>query len=362
MTRRTRITAAASLVGVSIAAGFAVAQSNTTAIEASGDPQLTSEYWTSERAAEAEALPWYDAEADGAVSPAAAERLGPAGSAPGGGGAANVQAGAAAELAPAALGDNAAAAAQLLTEEGDPVAQGTPNIHDNDYVNRQATLWKQYPYRAIGKLLFTNPSGGGSYCTASVVSANNIVVTAAHCCYTRGQGWHSNFSFVPAMRVANRPYGTYPWASARVLTAWITSGGRHNDVCLVSLRPNELGQNVSARVGWLGRSWNFPSIQHHFAFGYPSNISSGSYKYEASAESYANCGSATVNAMGSNMTFGSSGGPWIRVFKRFTSGAVNYVNTVVSGYDACTGTFGQSFNGARFTSNNIVPLCTAEGC
>jgi hypothetical protein len=66
--------------------------------------------------------------------------------------------------------------------------------------------------------------------------------------------------------------------------------------------------------------------------------------------------------MGCNMTFGSSGGPWVRVLKRYTSGPMNYVNSVVSGVDSCTGTFGASFNGARFTSNNIVPLCTQAGC
>jgi V8-like Glu-specific endopeptidase len=345
-----------------VVAGFAVAQSTTSAIRASSDPRVTSLFWTSDRAADAQAMPFYDADADGAQA-AAPQALGPAGSVAGGVGGGNLQADAApfaAEAAGAPVGD--AAALALLSDGEDVGVAGTANIHDNDYVNLRTTLWRQYPYRTIGKLLFTNASGGGSYCTASVISPNNIVVTAAHCCYTRGQGWHSNFAFVPAMRVATRPYGTFPWVQARILTAWITSGGRHNDVCLVRLGPNANGQRVSTLVGWLGRSWNFPNVQHHFAFGYPSNISSGNYKYEASAESYANCGNPSVNAMGSNMTFGSSGGPWVRVFKRFTSGAMNYVNTVVSGYDNCTGTFGQSFNGARFTSNNIVPLCTAEGC
>ena len=66
--------------------------------------------------------------------------------------------------------------------------------------------------------------------------------------------------------------------------------------------------------------------------------------------------------MGCNMTYGSSGGPWLRVYRPHESGANNYVNAVVSGYDACTGTFGQSFNGPRFTTDNIVPLCNAQGC
>ena len=52
-------------------------------------------------------------------------------------------------------------------------------------------------------------------------------------------------------------------------------------------------------------------------------------------------------------------GPWIRDYR---SG--NHVDSVVHGYDSttCTGTFGQTFNGARFTSSNIVTLCTAQGC
>jgi V8-like Glu-specific endopeptidase len=201
-----------------------------------------------------------------------------------------------------------------------------------------------------------------------VISPNNVIVTAAHCCYDRGtRTWNRNWAFVPAMREngttsTQRPYGTYPWTAARVLPAWISSGGRQNDVCVINLGSNASGQTVSSQVGWLGRSWNQSIIQHHFAFGYPSNISSGLYKYECSAESYANCGSSLVHGMGCNMTFGSSGGPWVRVFKRYTSGAMNYVNSVVSGVDSCTGTVGASFNGARFTSNNIVPLCTQAGC
>jgi hypothetical protein len=264
-----------------------------------------------------------------------------------------------AELAAATAADASAAALAPELNEVGPL--GTPDVYDSDYVNQNTKLLKQYPYRTIGKLLFTPAGGGSSYCSASVISPNNIIVTAAHCCHNR-TSFHSNWAFVPAMRNTSRPYGTFPFTQARILTAWITSGTRDTDVCVLSLGPNAKGQTVSNLVGWLGRSWNFPSIQHHFAFGYPSNISGGNFKYEASAESYANCGNGLVNAMGSPMTFGSSGGPWIRVFKRYTSGAMNYVNTVVSGYDGCTGTFGQSFNGARFTSNNIVPLCTAQGC
>jgi len=48
----------------------------------------------------------------------------------------------------------------------------------------------------------------------------------------------------------------------------------------------------------------------------------------------------------------------VRVYKMFVAGASNYVNSVVSG-----GFTGQpNVYGIRFTSSNIVPICTARGC
>jgi V8-like Glu-specific endopeptidase len=336
--------------------GFAVAQSATVSIEPVG-AFVASEYWTDARLRSAQPYPFYTPPPG--VASESMPVVGPPESTAGGQGGASAAADAS-QLAEAIAAD-AIAGAALAADHDELTAAGTPNIYDSDFVNKNTTLQRKYPYRTIGKLLFTPAGGGSSYCSASVISPNNIIVTAAHCCHNRTR-FHSNWAFVPAARGTARPYGTFPWTSARVLTAWINTGTRDTDVCVLTLGPNANLQTVSNLVGWLGRSWNFSNVQHHFAFGYPSNIDSGLYKYEASAESYANCGNGLVNAMGSPMTFGSSGGPWIRVFKRYESGAKNYVNTVVSGYDACTGTFGQSFNGARFTSNNIVPLCNAQGC
>jgi hypothetical protein len=71
------------------------------------------------------------------------------------------------------------------------------------------------------------------------------------------------------------------------------------------------------------------------------------------------CGGNGVLNTGCSMTYGSSGGPWIRNYR-----SDNWVNSVVHGYDSqtCTGSFGKTFNGARFTSGNIVTLCNAAGC
>ena len=58
---------------------------------------------------------------------------------------------------------------------------------------------------AIGKL-FLN----GGYCSASVISGNNIIVTAAHCCWDRTKNnWIGGWSFAPAYNNGNAPYGVF---------------------------------------------------------------------------------------------------------------------------------------------------------
>ena len=73
----------------------------------------------------------------------------------------------------------------------------------------------------------------------------------------------------------------------------------------------------------------------------------------------ASCGGDGVLNMGCSMTYGSSGGPWVMSYR-----GGDWVNATVRGYDSqsCTGTFGSTFNGPRFTSGNIATLCSAAGC
>ena len=188
---------------------------------------------------------------------------------------------------------------------------------------------------AIGKLFTSSGT-----CSASVVSGKNIIVTAAHCCWNRStNGWIGGWSFAPAYNNGDIP----------------------SDVCLIRLQNDSAGHPVTYYTGWLGRAWNFPPSQPMHSFGYPGNIGNANNLEQCSAQSSAqpgNCGSGVLN-MACNMTFGSSGGPWIKDL-----GSGNHVNATVHGYinQTCTGTFGQEFNGPQFTSNNILMLCNAEGC
>ncbi|RTL25905.1 MAG: trypsin-like serine protease [Burkholderiales bacterium] len=211
---------------------------------------------------------------------------------------------------------------------------------------------------AIGKL-FLN----GGYCSASVISGNNVIVTAAHCCWDRSKkSWIGGWSFVPGSNNGSAPYGVFKWAQARVLNSWINNGDIASDVCVISLQNDASGHGVSYYTGWLGRSWNYGSTLSMHSLGYPGNIGGGNTLQLCASESFspsASCGGAGVLNTGCSMTYGSSGGPWIRDYR-----TGNHVDSVVHGYDSstCTGTFGQTYNGARFTDSNIVALCNAQGC
>ncbi len=60
---------------------------------------------------------------------------------------------------------------------------------------------------------------------------------------------------------------------------------------------------------------------------------------------------------GCNWGPGISGGPWLVSYDPFNV-TTSYVNVVNSGLFIGQ----QNLYGGRFTSNNIVPLCTAAGC
>ena len=209
----------------------------------------------------------------------------------------------------------------------------------------------------IGKLFMNEGT-----CSASVVSGKNVIVTAAHCCWDRtSKGWTGGWSFAPGYEDGKAPYGVFNWEDARVPNSWINNGDIASDVCLIRLKDDAAGHPVTYYTGWLGRAWNFPAAQHMRAFGYPGNIGNANSQESCTGESSAqssSCGSDVLN-MACKMTYGSSGGPWIKDY-----GAGDHVDSTVHGYvsQSCTGTFGDAFDGPRFTSNNIAMLCTAEGC
>ncbi len=253
-------------------------------------------------------------------------------------------------------------------DETADITAGTKNVYTNYDVNSKTALWKLYPHRWMGKLTFTKPSGNSS-CSATAIR-NNHIVTAAHCVYdtpSRNR-WYTNKVFTPAYRNGSAPYGTFPTAGCRILTAWanlsgsysINSWARH-DVAVCKMGKNSAGKTLNQAVGWAGYGWNFGNNQLHFNSGYPARkytdsllSSPAQYLRSCTAESF----KQTTDTLGSGCYYGRgiSGGSWLRGYKpNYVTGWVNSVNSGLY--------LGQSnLYGARFTSNNIKALCNANGC
>jgi len=237
------------------------------------------------------------------------------------------------------------------------LAAGSPDVF-TQYCEGCPVMNPDAPSARIGKL-FTNEGT----CTASVVSGNNVIVTAAHCCYDRSaKNWIGGWSFVPAYDNGSAPFGTFDWDGVTVLDDWVVHGDIPSDVCVINLQNDSAGHGVAYYVGWMGRAWDGGGDQELHSLGYPGNLGNAQTLELCTSETFSpksSCGGDAVLNMGCSMTYGSSGGPWVMSYR-----GGDWVYATVHGYDSqsCTGTFGKTFNGPRFSSDNIVPLCSAAGC
>lgn len=255
-----------------------------------------------------------------------------------------------------------AAAAQADAEAAEAAApavvDGTNGVYTTYDGNIYTQFWQYYPYRTVGVLYYRSWDGFSRWCSASVISGNNIIVTAAHCLYdTYANRWHGSFLFVPAERNLAAPYGSFSWSSARIAPGYANAAthgtGIRYDIGLISLRTNSVGRTVTSYTGWLGRSWNWDYVQSETLVAYASNWRSGYFTAINHCESF--YWSTDLVACGSNLS-GPGGGPYIRGFWPYAA-ANNWVNGV---HSWSTG-LGRNYH-ARFTSANIVYMCDLQGC
>ncbi len=244
---------------------------------------------------------------------------------------------------------------------------GTSQIHTSYVVNQVAAMQKLYPHRWVGRVVYSTPSGT-STCSATSISGN-VMLTAAHCLYdSTNNRWYSNWVFSPAYRNGNSPYGLFSATTCWVLTTWVNLSGSYSinswaphDVGVCKMGNNSSGRTLNQAVGWMGRQWNFPYVRHFHNLGYPGRdytdailSTSSQYLRTCVAESFQ--WTTEVRGMGCFWGRGISGGPWV----------VGYAPGVVSGWadGVNSGLFfnQQNMYGARFNSDNIVPLCNAAGC
>ncbi|VWC84981.1 hypothetical protein BLA50215_01495 [Burkholderia lata] len=231
-----------------------------------------------------------------------------------------------------------------------------------------------YPFRAAGKLFFN--IGSATYlCSASLIKPG-VVVTAAHCVANFGQRqFYSNWVFVPAYSNGTAPYGTWGAASATVMTSYydgtdpcaVAGVVCQDDMAVILLAPQG-GSYAGNRAGWYGYGWNGYSynpsgLAQIDQLGYPVALDSGVFMERNGSQGFVSSGYSNNTIIGSLMTGGSSGGPWLvnlgmpPVLNGTAFGNAAAHNTVVGvtswGY---TDTTVKQQGASPFTSGNIVTL------
>jgi len=186
-----------------------------------------------------------------------------------------------------------------------------------------------YPYRAIGRLTFNN--GTATYsCSASLIR-RSVIVTAAHCVQKFGSGSsiYANFQFRPGQYGTYAPYGAWNGIMLTRSSTWMngtdtgSGSARNNDVAVIALGKNSAGQFIGDITGYLGYGWNGYSFVTSAktgnlstaavsTLGYPAMMDSGLMMQRTDGPTYMTTVSGAYQMyQGSNLTGGSSGGPWI---------------------------------------------------
>jgi V8-like Glu-specific endopeptidase len=258
----------------------------------------------------------------------------------------------------AAVAENASADDEILPLSASPrtINAGT-GAYTSFQGNKHAPMWKQHPYQAIGKLYF-DTSTGPTYCTAAVIGPD-LIVTAARCILdTNTDTVYSNFAFCPAARGSSCPYGTFPWQEIVLFFAYVEASRWDSvinfDVALVYLQPNRANHSVQTYTGWLGHSWNLPSNQHTFAFGYHASKQGSRFSTICAGESFEV--GVDVLEMGCDSGSGHLGGPWLVHYAPYVVESANYINGITS-YQYTRGR--NAMGGMRFSEENIGVLCDA---
>lgn len=288
--------------------------SSFTMIRSFTSPDAVRAYWTPERMASAQPMPMPVVPIDVIQNQSELESAPPSEeprfSAPG----QFVGAGA----APSLENDEA-----LQTYDSDvlPPAKGTRGLNYTSTRLLPQTADVEIPYRTTGKLFFTdpNPNGGPRSCTASIIRLR-VLLTAGHCVNDGRGTTYQNFMFVPALRGAQRPFGTWAWAGIGfVPNTWLNGGGRlpnAADYAVLVIADQNIGngvQTIGAALGYtLGFSTGALAGNELVLLGYPCNLDR-TVMHQVFSGQTANGGNNTV-LYGDDMEQGSSGGPWMQDF------------------------------------------------
>lgn len=208
----------------------------------------------------------------------------------------------------------------------------SPDSHV-DYRRYEIGNTTAYPYVAHGRLFVEDGDWEWS-CSATIVAGANesTVATAAHCLYdVDGLRWPDAIYFAPGYRLGRAPFGYWPAYHAWVTGEWAESvdGGfpdERYDVGYLYVPPVQ-GVSLADSFGTRGVVFNLPRTTFS-SFGYPADWPFDGerlFTCESAAGGVdANELSPQPNAMGCDMTGGSSGGGWIAAGTASVNSVVGY--------------------------------------
>jgi V8-like Glu-specific endopeptidase len=209
--------------------------------------------------------------------------------------------------------------------------------------------WTGSPYEppatTTGKVFFTTHNGENWQCSASTVNSNgkDSVITAGHCVYgsmggeVPGEGWHSNWIFVPDYRNGTAPYGVWTARELWTPTNYVNNQDEGDDMGGAVINTNSYGQHIVNVVGGQGIAWNWPASEYVYDFGYPVAAPFNGQTLQYCNGSEFNWSSEVSSTIGlpCNFTPGSSGGPWLMDFGGefgYIDGVNDFVYSSLPGY------------------------------
>ena len=113
-------------------------------------------------------------------------------------------------------------------------------------------------------MFFTTRNGENWSCSGSTVNSagKDSVITAGHCVYgslggqVSGEGWHTNWIFVPGYENGYAPYGVWTAKELWTPTNYYDNQDEGDDMGGAVINTNAYGQHIVNVVGGQGIAWN----------------------------------------------------------------------------------------------------------
>jgi hypothetical protein len=157
-------------------------------------------------------------------------------------------------------------------------------------------------------------------------AAGDLVVTAAHCVYSRAHGYAGHIEFIPDYHDGKRPYGTWAVRKITVASGWRRSQNPNLDVAFLAVG-SPRGTRIQSRTGGLRLGTGKPYSEAVVPVGYndpdgrPVRCRTKSFRLRAGQQGFY-C---------RDFRDGTSGGPWIAGFSPRTG--TGTITGVIGGYE-----------------------------